>query len=239
MPRFDTPLNTNDQSIDRVLNSGLPVALVIWNGAGLDASLEESLRQVAKHDAGRMLVAKLNAAENPKTAAHVSGALPALLTFRAGEEVSRGTAINSAVFRAHVDYLLGRGPQPAPEQPAAASSTQPTGTAKPATPVTVTDASFRQDVLESDLPVLVDLWAPWCGPCHMLAPIVERLAGEYAGRLKVTKLNVDENPHTAGSYHVQGIPTLLIFRNGHVVDRIVGAAPERLLRGKIDVALRG
>jgi len=94
-------------------------------------------------------------------------------------------------------------------------------------------------VLESDLPVLVDLWAPWCGPCHMIAPVVEKLAVDYAGRLKVAKLNVDENPATANAYHVQGIPTLLIFRDGRVVDRIVGAAPEPLLRGKVDAALRG
>jgi thioredoxin 1 len=233
MPRFDMPLNTNDQSFDRVLTSGLPVVLVVWNGGGLDASLDETLRQVAKTDAGRVLVAKLNATENPRTAARVTGSLPALVTYRNGQEVGRTGGVTSKVFRQHVDYLLGRGPEPqASPQP---SQAKPGG---PNKPVEVTDASFERDVLHSDLPVLVDLWAPWCGPCHMIAPIVEKLAGDYAGRLKVVKLNVDENPRTANTYHVQGIPTLLIFRGGRVVDRIVGVAPEPLLRGKVDAALR-
>jgi len=107
-----------------------------------------------------------------------------------------------------------------------------------ARPLPVSDATFQREVLESNLPVLVDLWAPWCGPCHMVAPVVEKIARDYAGRLKVVKLNVDENPDTAGRYFVQAIPTLLIFRGGRVVDRIVGAVPEPLLRGKVDATLR-
>ena len=233
MPRFDTPLNTNDQSFDRVLNTGLPVVLVIWRGS-LDGSLDETLRQIARNDAGRLLVARLDADANLQTAAQFAGALPTLVAFRDGQEITRADGVTSATAREHVDFLLERGPRPQ-ERPA------PSGPAQggaPAKPVAVTDASFRRDVLESDLPVLVDLWAPWCGPCHMIAPVVEKLAGEYAGRVKVAKLNVDENPSTANAYHVQGIPTLLIFRNGRVVDRIVGAAPEPLLRGKLDAALR-
>jgi thioredoxin 1 len=237
MPRFDTPLNTNDQSIDRVLHAGLPVALIIGNGAPLEASLEESLRQVAQADAGRMIVARLNVQDNPQTAARAEGPLPELITFRDGQEVTRTSGVTSGTFRGHVDYLLGRGPRPAgePEPSASPKREQPHGATKP---VPVSDATFQRDVLESDLPVLVDLWAPWCGPCHMVAPIVEKVAHDYAGRLKVTKLNVDENPDTAARYFVQAIPTLLIFRGGRVVDRIVGAAPEPLLRGKVDAALR-
>lgn len=237
MPRFDTPLHTNDQSIDRVLNSGLPVVLVIWRGS-LDGSLEESLRQIARNDAGRLLVARLDADANPQTAARFAGPLPLLVAFRDGQEVARAEGVSSVAAREYVDFLLGRGPRPqARPAPSPAAQAAPSGA--PAKPVPVSDASFRRDVLESDLPVLVDLWAPWCGPCHMIAPVVEKLAGDYAGRLKVAKLNVDENPATANAYHVQGIPTLLIFRDGRVVDRIVGAAPEPLLRGKVDAALRG
>jgi thioredoxin 1 len=235
MARFDTPLNTNDQSIDRVLQAGLPVALIIGNGARLDRSLEESLRQVAQTDAGRVIVAKLNAQENPQTAARAAGSLPELITFRDGREVAHSSGVTSTIFREHVDHLLGRAPRPAEEPPAPPKHEQPDGATKP---VPVSDATFQREVLESNLPVLVDLWAPWCGPCHMVAPIVEKVARDYAGRLKVTKLNVDENPNTAGRYFVQAIPTLLIFRDGRVVDRIVGAAPEPLLRGKVDAALR-
>lgn len=90
----------------------------------------------------------------------------------------------------------------------------------------VTDASFEQDVLKSDLPVLIDFWAEWCGPCRAIGPVVEDLAKEYAGRLKVVKMNVDENPQTPSRYGVRGIPNLILFKGGQVRDQIVGAVPK-------------
>ena len=93
-------------------------------------------------------------------------------------------------------------------------------------PVEVTDQTFASEVERSPIPVLVDMWAPWCGPCRMLAPAIEQLAGELAGRVKVAKLNVDENQQTAGRFNISGIPAMLIFQNGQEVDRIVGLAPK-------------
>jgi len=93
-------------------------------------------------------------------------------------------------------------------------------------PVTVTDATFAAEVERSPLPVLLDLWAPWCGPCQMLAPVLEELAEEMAGRVRVAKLNVDENPRTASRFSVRGIPTLLVLKAGQEVDRIVGVQPK-------------
>ena len=93
-------------------------------------------------------------------------------------------------------------------------------------PVTVTDATFETEVERSPLPVLLDMWAPWCGPCRMVGPVVEELAKEMAGRVRVAKLNVDENPATAARYHVQSIPTLLVLKNGREIERIVGAQPK-------------
>ena len=97
-----------------------------------------------------------------------------------------------------------------------------------------TDDNFQTEALESDIPVLVDFYADWCGPCKMVAPIVTELAGEYDGVIKIGKLNVDEEPETAGKYRVMTIPTLLILKNGSVVDTIVGAVPKKALQEKLE-----
>jgi thioredoxin 1 len=104
-------------------------------------------------------------------------------------------------------------------------------------PITLTDTNFNQEVLQSPLPVLVDVWAPWCGPCRMVAPIIEEIAREFAGRLTVGKLNSDENRMIPSQYHIQGIPTLLLFHNGQLTEQIVGAVPKQHIVQKLQQVL--
>jgi thioredoxin 1 len=101
-------------------------------------------------------------------------------------------------------------------------------------PIELTDDNFEQEVLKSDLPVLVDFWATWCGPCRMVGPIVDELAKEYAGKLKVGKLNVDSNGKTSIKYGIMSIPSLLFFKKGQVVDQMVGAAPKNSFVEKLN-----
>lgn len=101
--------------------------------------------------------------------------------------------------------------------------------------ITATDDNFNEEVLEANEPVLVDFWATWCGPCRMIAPTIEELAGEFKGRAKVAKLDVDNNPQTAMQYGIRSIPTLLFFKNGEVVDQMIGAVSKKALADKLEM----
>lgn len=238
MPVFDTPIHTDDNNLPKVLAQKLPVALFLTDSRQQpDRTLEDAINTIAKNNAGTVLITRVDVANNSKTH-NEYGRLPTpaivtLVKTPAGRNVkSKAVGIHPDDARAHVNYLLDKGPQPAPKH---ADAPKASANGDGARPQTVTDASFQSAVLSSKVPVLVDFWADWCGPCHMIAPEVDRLAQEYAGRVKVVKLNVDENPITSNQFQVRSIPTFLLFRDGKAVERQVGANP-RALRDLIQAA---
>jgi len=254
---FTTPINTNERSIDRVLGAGLPVLLVLWRrDCAPCQQLNAALNSLAATYAGKMLIAKIDAQDNPVLVRRYGVAhLPELIYVKSGAEQARAHgAASETALRTWLEHLLvgetrtqpPSGPSlPLDDRPAPAGATagntrnrstsdsplprQPVTKANGA-PIALADATFDQVVSQSDKPVLVDFWAPWCGPCRAVAPAVEQLAQEFAGRAIVAKLNVDENLRTAQRFGITGIPALYIFQHGQVVERLVGAQPISALR---------
>jgi thioredoxin 1 len=252
---IDAPVHSNEANFNRVLNAGLPVLVVFWRrDCTTCEQLNDALDRLAKTYAGKALVVKVNAEDEAGLVRRLAiSELPGLLFFKDGQETGRGAgAASEASLSAWLDYLTGKGTRPAapsgptvpanrpggaatgPSGPAPAqAASRPAGTGVKSEPMVLTDSNFDQVVRTSSVPVLVDFWAVWCGPCKMIAPHVSALAQEFAGRAVVGKLNVDENPRVAGQYGIMSIPTLLIFSGGKVVDQIVGVQPAQVLRQRL------
>lgn len=229
---FDTVLTSSDMSLDRVLNAGLPVALVFYDQS-LPADLRQAMDDLARQYAGKALMVMLARADAPQATSRfgVRG-LPALVTVRDGKAVANREGLMAGDLKPYLAHLLGEGPLPSPRV-----ADRPNTTPKPAHtqghPVSVNEAEFEREVLRADRPVLVDFWAPWCAPCHMVAPALEAIARDHARALKVVKVNVDENPGLATRFGAMSIPTMIVVNGGREVDRWVGALPESTLRNRV------
>ncbi len=244
MPIFNTPINTDDNNLAKVMGQSLPIALYLYdNRSGGNKSLDEAISKAAKENAGQLLVVRVDASNNPQTKRDYGNlSAPALVTLvkdGGSRTVKSKTAnVTPSDIQAHIAYLLGKGP--APKQPTPSASTNPSSASSNGNatkPQVVTDATFDAEVLKSKLPVLVDFWAPWCGPCRTIGPVVEQMAQKYAGRAKVVKVNVDDNPRIAQQFQVMSIPTLITFKNGSALKRQVGANPT-IIPSMIEEALR-
>ncbi len=262
---LDTPIHTSAQNLDRVLKTERPM-LIAFATPNCEPcrSLESTLREMAKEFAGRALVVRVDDSNEGNLTRFRLTRVPTLVYWKEGKEIARVEgAVDAGTVRNYFTFLLGAGSRPAPTSgpstslsgaPAASTTTRPSTTGRPSPgsaggysgstttatnggPVVVTDSTFSRDVLQSPLPVLVDFWAPWCGPCRIISPVVEELGRQYAGKLRVAKVNTDENPLHAGQLGIMGIPTLIFFKNGREVDRVVGVVPKATLTARVERVL--
>lgn len=214
--------------IDTTLNTDLPVLLLVWNGETLKSDFKNELDKASQDHAGRLVVIKCDVSKTPTIAERFEvGKHPVLIGWVKGETIVRRNRPWATDVGGVVEELLKH----APAAPAVLE--QPKKAVVESKPIKVTEQTFQKEVVESPVPVLVDFWAEWCGPCKMVAPALEKLAAEFAGKVRIAKVNVDENPRLSQAFQIMSIPNLMFFKSGKIVGQQAGALPEHVLRDAI------
>lgn len=240
-----TPIELTDATLDSVLHETKPIMILITNGEGLRGDFKVAYQKAADDAANKGVVfAQLDPTKNPKAAARLNaGEKPVLVGWYCGEEVVRRSRPWGSDLPLALESIAREARATEPEAAAEPDAAAPAATEpkKPAkvydAPVNVVDDTFEDEVLKSDTLVIVDFWAPWCGPCRMVAPILDKLAKEFAGQIKIAKVNTDENPGLSQAFQIRSIPTLMIIKNRTMIFNQPGALPEPALRDLIQQAI--
>lgn len=222
-----------DENLDKLLLSDKPALILFTSGDGVRGDFSTAFKKAVAEQKD-IVIAQIDPSRNPKAAERFGvGDKPVLVGWYCGEEVVRrnkpwGTDLPLAIEMMenkiktmNPDVIEAKKPEPVKQ---AAVDTKP---------VTVTDATFQKEVIDYHLPVLVDFWAPWCGPCKMVAPILEKLAAEFAGQIRVAKVNTDENPGLSQNFQIMSIPTIMLIKEKTIVFSQPGALPESAFRDLI------
>lgn len=228
MNPVELPVLTTLAAVEAELKAPVPVLLLVWHDRPPRRDTEIALKEAADKYGQRMRAYIVDARHDPALVERFGlGQHPILVGWYGGEEhIRRNRPWNTDVIGI-VEQMLALVPVPAgAEQPPA----PPAGNDKP---IHVTAETFVEKVLKSPIPVIVDFWADWCQPCKMVAPILDKLAKEYAGKVRIAKVDVDANPELAGQFNIRSIPTLMFVKNGKILGQSAGAAPEAALRDVI------
>jgi thioredoxin 1 len=237
------PTTLNDQDLDSVLNGDKPVLLLITTGDGIRGDFNTAFKKAAD-ETKNMVFAKIDPTQNPRAAALFDiGSKPVLIAWYCGEEITRrsrpwGTDVPLAIEL--LQNLTKTQPPAAKEgvveQPEEkvetvmeSANTQPISNGKP---VIVTDETFQKEVIDfsTTMPVLIDFWAEWCGPCRMVAPVLEKLAKEFDGQVRIAKVDTDANPGLSATFRIMSIPNIMAIKNRTIVFNQPGALPEAAFR---------